>query len=67
MTQNRNKITYITAECKLKCCNNRVKTWSRSTIGNIIENIPAILKREEKWKNVLIEYENGGKQMLYEN
>ena len=38
-----------------KCkCYGTTSSWDRNTIGNIIENIPKLIKNDGWWKKVII-------------
>jgi len=58
MTQNNKNIIRIEATCGLNCegCTRKTFTWNKQTIGDIIKNIPDIIKLDNRWKNVKIFY-----------
>jgi hypothetical protein len=53
-------IQRITATCNKECKyyqkKNKEYHWDRTTIGNIIENIPKLIKKDGFWENVKILY-----------
>lgn len=55
------KIDRITA--KHRCCGQDL-TWSRQTIGNIIENIVELMRHDGRYSDIVIYYKDGSKKKI---